>query len=81
MQALQRGMAELAGPGGAEAAADALRIVDTYIKVCHHLACITLPFCHTYWLPNLLLRSANLWHSVISLGVPSAAYGKPRGLF
>lgn len=33
MQALQRGLAELAGPGGAEAAADALRIVDTYIKV------------------------------------------------
>ena len=33
LQALQRGMAELAGPGGAEAAADALRIVDTYIKV------------------------------------------------
>ena len=32
LQALQRGMAELAGPGGAEAAADALRIVDTYIK-------------------------------------------------
>ena len=35
-QALQRGMAELAGPAGAEAAADALRIVDTYIKVCSH---------------------------------------------
>ena len=33
LQALQRGMAEQAGPGGAEAAADALRIVDTYIKV------------------------------------------------
>lgn len=33
MQALQRGLAELAGAGGAEAAADALRIVDTYIKV------------------------------------------------
>ena len=35
-QALQRGLAELAGPAGAEAAADALRIVDTYIKVCSH---------------------------------------------
>ena len=33
LQALQRGLAELAGAGGAEAAADALRIVDTYIKV------------------------------------------------
>ena len=81
MQALQRGMAELAGPGGAEAAADALRIVDTYIKVCHHLACITLPFGHTYWLPNLLIWSANLGHSIISLGVSSAAHGTPRGLF
>lgn len=34
MQAVQKGLADLAGPGGAEAAADSLRMVDTYIKVC-----------------------------------------------
>ncbi len=33
MQAVQKGLADLAGPGGAEAAADCLRLVDTYIKV------------------------------------------------
>lgn len=33
MQAVQKGLADLAGPGGAEAAADSLRLVDTYIKV------------------------------------------------
>ncbi|BDA40427.1 Syndetin [Coccomyxa sp. Obi] len=32
LQAVQKGLAELAGPGGAEAAADSLRMVDTYIK-------------------------------------------------
>lgn len=33
IQAVQKGLASLGGPGSAEAAADALRLVDTYIKV------------------------------------------------
>jgi hypothetical protein len=32
-QAVQKGLASLGRPGSAEAAADALRLVDTYIKV------------------------------------------------
>ena len=32
-QAVQKGLGDLAGPGGAGAAADALRLVDTYVKV------------------------------------------------
>lgn len=36
MQAVQKGLADLAGPGGAEAAADCMRLVDTYIKARMH---------------------------------------------
>lgn len=34
VQAVQKGLADLSGVGGAAAAADALRLVDNYIKVC-----------------------------------------------
>lgn len=42
---MQKGLADLAGPGGAAAAADALRLVDTYIKVgpgLEHVHCFAL---------------------------------------
>lgn len=45
MQAVQKGLADLAGPGGAEAAADSLRLVDTYIKVRTSSPSATLRLC------------------------------------
>ncbi len=48
MQAVQKGLADLAGPGGAEAAADSLRMVDTYIKVSP--VYITFAVNHIYYL-------------------------------
>ena len=44
-QAVQKGLADLAGPGGAEAAADSLRLVDTYIKVRTSSTSATLRLC------------------------------------
>jgi hypothetical protein len=79
VQAVQRGLAELGGPGGAATAADALRLVDNYIKAGLHGTPRVCSLCVDWQASHSTMHTCKLGIFWASAGMHDAGRTSPSG--